>query len=133
MERAIAELDDALHDPSGVPGWAEAMQTGLFDLKEAIAGHIGEVEGDDGILDDVMDTAPFLENRVKTLVADHAHLLDLCDFALQTVPESSEIDESVARVLRLRVNTLLGALSQHRQVGAELVYDAYNVDITEGD
>ncbi len=133
MEHAIAQLDESLHDPSGTPGWMESMKEGLEELRSALVAHVEEVESGDGILEDVLDLAPHLQGRVHEIRGEHGHLVDLADFAIQTLQGIENVDGASARSLRLRVNALLSGLALHRQNGAELVYDAYNYDITEGD
>jgi hypothetical protein len=45
----------------------------------------------------------------------------------------SMLDGVEPTLVRRRVTSLLGRLAMHRQLGSELVFDAYNVDIGDGD
>jgi hypothetical protein len=45
----------------------------------------------------------------------------------------STLDGVEPTLVRRRVTSLLGRLAMHRQLGSELVFDAYNVDIGDGD
>ena len=59
---------------------------------------------------------------------EHEELVDLLDRAEASLEQSTD-----PKSIRNRAMALLPRLSMHRQRGADLVYDAYNVDIAAGD
>ena len=80
-------------------------------------------------MDDVVDQAPRLENDVDLLRKEHRGLLGECE-RLMSLTGAATTD--VAEIRRA-VLILLGRLVEHRQRGAELLYDAYTLDLGDGD
>lgn len=89
-------------------------------LTQAWVNHVGITESDDGLLAEITLHAPHLNHRCDTLRTEHADI----DKALHALGPSA-YKEAVIDVL--------DAIERHRHRGAELVYDAYNVDIATGD
>src|SRR5690606_36806415 len=95
------------------------------DVMAALRAHIDEVEGEDGLLAEIRFDAPRLTHMVEDLEREHQDLLAACD----RLEEALYADSPDIRRGRRRALRLLGQLSLHRQAGADLVYEAYNVDI----
>lgn len=131
MLDAAAGLEFAIASPVGRGvAWTEHVDGELHRLRGALADHTREVEGNDGLLADIVNQAPRLSNRVKLMKKEHlemdAQIGELIQKlgALPPKAEEDAIDE-----LRDAILELLGRLSRHRQRGADLVYRAYAVDI----
>jgi septal ring factor EnvC (AmiA/AmiB activator) len=112
-----------------VDAWAKELRDELDDLGEALEQHIAITEAPDGLLADITAAAPRLVHRVKQTADDHQTLRA----ALDRARESLRPEEDAVREARDRVVELLTALVRHRHLGADLVYEAYNVDIEAGD
>lgn len=120
---AMTRAEQALAVPSGSPTWREAVTAALAGLREALADHVAEVEGEQGLLGELRQVAPRLGGPISHLEQEHPELRAAADTALEVAPHAP-----VAEV-RATVLDLLTAISRHRQRGADLVYEAYNVDI----
>jgi hypothetical protein len=126
LERAIAQPagDDAL-------GWAADTANAVEEMRRVLDDHIRETEAPGSFYDDVIEHSPHLVNAAHRLQAEHPPLaatVDALALELKTVTD----DESV-EVTRQAAVELIKALLLHRHRGAELVYDAYNVDVAPGD
>jgi hypothetical protein len=79
--------------------------------------------------EDVLETAPRLANVVRRFKAEHAAIrlginAELVRLAAAAAGEPVDIEAT-----RVRLNRLLGRLVRHRQQGADLIYEAFAVDI----
>jgi hypothetical protein len=130
LRAAMGAVESALAapTPSRERQWRQELGTRLSELNEALEWHISSTEGDDGLLAEIVSSAPRLAHRVDRARADHEHLRSL----LRAATDAVEADEGVAS-LRDQVVELLAALVRHRQLGSDLVYEAYNVDIEAAD
>lgn len=105
--------------------WLADVRSTSSDVMAALRAHIDEVEGEDGLLAEMRFDAPRLTHMVEDLEREHQDLLAACD----RLEEALYADSPDIRRGRRRALRLLGQLSLHRQAGADLVYEAYNVDI----
>lgn len=130
LRRAMAWLENRVARPSATPAWRVDVEAALLELGEALDAHIGEVEGEDGLLASVVAHAPRLAGQASEMRADHDDLRAGFDRAWAACSGHEELESAL---VRRRVTSLLGRLAIHRQLGSELVFDAYNVDIGDGD
>ncbi len=114
-------------------GWLEAVTVAIDELGEALEEHIFVTEGKNGMLAEILDVAPRLAMEIELIEEEHAGLEESLAQAQLTLRGAMEIGFSDPEPSRSRVMTLLGRLSLHRQRGADLVYEAYNVDIASVD
>jgi hypothetical protein len=127
LYETMANLERALARPSGAADWRIDIEDSLSDLERALKSHISQVEGEDGLFVEIVGRAPNLQPAVETLRKEHRSLESACHRAMSMSADWSP------QVLRRRANTLLVRLALHRQSGAELLFDAFNVDIAAGD
>ena len=126
LERAMAEPagDDAI-------AWAANTAAAVEAMRHVLDDHIQETEAPGSFYDDVIEHSPHLVNAAHRLQAEHPPLaasVNALALELKTVTD----DESV-EITRQAAVELIKALLLHRHRGAELVYDAYNVDVAPGD
>jgi len=142
LYESITALEHALAAP--VPGrqkrWATRVAEALEELSDDFRDHVVLMEGADGLNKRLIRRAPRLAHQVDSLTREHAALSQLIG-ELSTLVEhaqgSMERGESTAEEaihggwdeVRVLGNKLLGALSGHRQRGADMVYEAFAVDI----
>jgi hypothetical protein len=124
VERSLASPAASRYEP-----WAKELADELDDLDAALELHIATTEAPGGLLDDILHETPRLAHRVSVLRQDHVELRELLRRAREALPRSAE-DVSAARE---HVLALLQAVSRHRHLGADLVYEAYHVDMEGGD
>ncbi|HJQ76467.1 MAG TPA: hypothetical protein VJ948_04300 [Acidimicrobiia bacterium] len=125
---AMQRLESSVARASGQDDWAVVVGHALKVMLDALQRHVIETEADDGLLAEVVDRAPNLAPDVATFRKDHDDLLHSCRAASELVANQSAPAE-----IRRKVLSLLGRLAIHRQRGAELLFDAYNVDLAAGD
>ena len=124
----IRDVDRALGAPlAGGGDWQRRVASRLDRLRRALDDHIEETEAPDGLLMEIEEQAPRLAKQVDRLRAEHERLIEHCERVRQQV-ESFESPESVRR----SVLTLLGRFAGHRHRGADLVYEAFGVDLGGG-
>jgi hypothetical protein len=123
LAEAMSRAEQALAVPSGSPTWRDEVAAALAEVRSALDEHVSEVEGEEGLLAELRQMAPRLSSQSTHLEQEHPQLCDAADAAVRTVA-----DAPVAEV-RAAVLDLLLAIARHRQRGADLVYEAYNVDI----
>ncbi|HUF96049.1 MAG TPA: hypothetical protein VMO52_08210 [Acidimicrobiia bacterium] len=130
LHDAMTRLETQLARASGSDSWRHDLEKALSDLGASLEAHIQDVEGGEGLLSRVVDETPHLAAEVASLKEEHQQLSAARFRALATLRQPGRPDPDV---VRRRVTSLLGRLALHRQRGAELVYDAYSVDIGTGD
>jgi hypothetical protein len=124
---AMTGLERAVARPSGAPDWRMEIETALSHLEAALSEHTAQVEAEDGLFAEILDRAPHMHATVESLRDEHRSLESACHRALSMTADWS------TQMLRRRANALLVRLTLHRQSGAELLFDAFNVDIAAGD
>lgn len=132
LRTAMLALEAASAGPVGKEGWLEHVAEALDDLDGAFEKHVEMVEGDGGLLEEITDIAPQLQAGMEQMRNDHKELHALID-ATRTSMKDAEITPDGLAKVRNDVRALVTSLAEHRQRGADLVYDAYNVDISAGD
>jgi hypothetical protein len=125
---AMQRLESSVARASGQDDWAVVVGDALEVMHDALQRHVIETEADDGLFAEVVGRAPNLASDVATLRKDHEDLLFSCRTANELVANWSAPAE-----IRRKILALLGRLAIHRQRGAELLFDTYNVDLAAGD
>ena len=107
--------------------WRRRLERVLARLGAALADHVDETEGTDGLLEEISDQAPRLARQVDQLRLEHTELVETCG-KLQDALHG----DVPAQTIRRRAHDLLKRLEEHRHRGADLVYEAFGVDIGGG-
>jgi hypothetical protein len=126
----VTRLEAALAAPATDTRWPEGVGDALSSLRATLEEHVTQTEAPDGIFDQVRDRAPRLCNQIDrlvdehvTIVADTERLIDRLDHA----PAERTAEETAS--IREQALELIAAIMRHRQQGADLFYEAYNVDV----
>lgn len=130
LRESMSALELALSAPARAghtSAWVERVHAALLELSGDLRQHVALTEGPDGLYQDLLRTAPRLTGPVGVLTADHAVLDDRLRHLLALV-DPQAATEDVERVRALGT-ALLGRIVRHRQRGADLVYEAYEVDV----
>ena len=127
LYEAMRRLEAAVARPSGLADWRIEIEGALTDFERSLEDHVAQIEGPAGLMAEILNRAPHLEPIVETLRTEHRGLAEAGHDALARAADWSP------QRLRRRVNVLLVRLALHRQTGAEMLFDAYNVDIAAGD
>ena len=129
LRAAVGAVESALSSAGRgrVKAWSTELRDELAALGDALETHIATTEAPDGLLADIAAAVPRLAHRVEKTRADHVVLRDALQAAVDALPDGDD-DDAVAGA-RTKVVELLTAVVHHRHLGADLVYEAYNVDI----
>lgn len=127
---AAASVEAALAAPASDPRWRDRLGERLATLHATLDEHVTAAEADDGILAQVRDEAPRLSNQVDRLAAEHGTITDATERLIDRL-EGAPTDQVTgeAESVREQAVELLAAIVRHRQLGADLLYEAYNVDV----
>lgn len=129
LRESMGALEQALASPTpgGRARWVQRVHVALVELFADLGEHIDITEGPDGLYGELLQAAPRLSDPVARLTHEHTVIKDLLE-TLLTHAAAPEVDDEVERVRDLGT-ALLGRLVRHRQRGADLVWEAYEVDI----
>ena len=125
-------LENSLDQPADqdLRKWSADSAVRFRQLEEAFRRHVEQSEDEHGLLHEIVETAPRLINAVEKV--RHEHQVLLTEIArlesLSAGPHGETVDEIREESLRL-----LQDLAAHRQIGADLIYEAYSVDIEGGE
>jgi len=129
LQDAVVALEDELSSPRrGAGPWREGVAARLAALRDAFGEHVAETEGAGGLYDEMEEIAPHVRGRARRLREEHPPLTRAIADALARfagpLPEGTDLDP-----LRDDVQRLIGRLNRHRSHGADLVWEAYALDI----
>lgn len=136
LSEALEEVEEALIRPG--PGrmeeWTRALAESLGRLRHAFQDHVLLTERPGGLHDEIREQAVRLLPQVERLTGEHEALRESIDGLLERLISSKggisegEADWTLAG-MRDEVEALLGSIQRHRQRGADVVWEAYNVDL----
>lgn len=128
LKQAVSAVEVAAAAPAASPDWVDMNVRELCRLKAAFDSHVAEVEGEGGLLMELAQHAPRLQSRIAAVEAEHPRICARIDAIIELASTGGRVDEVRAAAL-----AALLAIAEHRQHGADLVYNAYSVDIGAGD
>jgi hypothetical protein len=136
LKAALSGLELALAAPAPHRGtWVMGVRDGLHALHEVWTRHIVETEAPGAFLDELVAEAPRLATPASRLRREHSDILATITRAekrMMTPPADDDSYQCWVDEVRTELTALLVALVKHRQRGADLVYEAYAVDIGGG-
>ncbi len=127
LGRAMQQVELAAAAPAAKQSWMNDLQQSFQQLEIAFTSHVDDVQAPGGLLERIVDRAPRLQRVVERTREDHAAVA-------RSIAETVELmnsDEADGDRDDMRDATMavLLALARHRQKGADLIYDAYDIDI----
>lgn len=130
FRQTTRQLEDLSSPPMGdIDRWRSELHQGLVSLEDVLADHISETEVDGGFLDELVETSSGrLQTPVARLRAEHTEL----QAHLKKVRARAE-DHSHPEALRASVRALVDRLEEHYDHGADLLWEAYGVDLGAAD
>ncbi len=131
IRAAMVELEDAVSAAGEPDAWSARVVAALAKLRGALDAHVEATEAPDGLLADAVHQEPRLAHHAEVLRREHTELYRGIDEAAQRLSRLENRTETMVEEERLLA--LLAQFSRHRHRGAQLVYDAYNTDISVGD
>lgn len=107
---------------------AERFRAAMRRALATVQRHIEEADAPDGLLSEILDTAPWFASRAEQLRAEHAELLGHATRVLEQADATDDVEPLLADA-----RSLSARISQHRHRGTKLLMDAYMLDVTAGD
>lgn len=108
--------------------WGAGVRESLDSLQDVWNRHVLETESPGAFLDELVGEAPRLANSVQRLRDEHSEILS----ELIAADEAMRAEPVDVEGVRERLTAVLCMLARHRQRGADLVYEAFDVDIGGG-
>jgi phage shock protein A len=128
LRESAAAVDEALAHPiAREADWRERVRAALAELDHDFAGHVELTEGEGGLYERITKAAPRLSTTVDRLRDEHVRFNERIDGFIAAL-ENGEATSDLAN-FREDVTALIGQLIRHRQKGADLIYEAYEVDL----
>lgn len=132
LHDALVHLEEAISSPGAgrVPDWTATVLKEVVEVREAFDQHVVVTEKPEGLYDEILDRAPRLAGNVRRLRDEHPEITQaVADVVgrLETVQIGG--DEWPLETARDDLQRFIGQVIRHRQRGADLVWEAYNVDI----
>jgi hypothetical protein len=131
LHQALIDIEEAISGPAAhrVEAWTADVTKQLSAMLTTLDEHIEVTERVGGLYDEIQQRAPHLSTQVGRLHDEHptmrADTLELLDrFENDRIGDAWTVDQA-----RDDVQRLLGRVVRHRQHGADLVWEAYNLDI----
>lgn len=128
LRESAAAVDEALAHPIAREGdWRERLKAALAELDHDFAGHVELTEGEGGLYERITKAAPRLSGTVDRLRDEHARFNQRIDEFIRALDDGEATKD--LKTFREDVTSLIGQLVRHRQKGADLIYEAYEVDL----
>lgn len=129
LREALAEFEDALASPiRDREAWRVEVTGALDGLTRAFEIHVVETEAPDGLYAEMEETAPHLAAKAGRLREEHPQITSALADGRQSLEDPLSDDAAVESV-REGLQRLMGRIVRHRQHGADLVWEAYAIDI----
>ena len=131
LRDALVDVEQAISRPAvgREPEWAKGVVLRLEGLAHAIEEHVEITERPEGLYDEISTKAPHLATKIDRLREEHPVLRErtqalLTKLQTKAIGPAWPLDEA-----RDDLQRLLGQIVRHRQLGSDLVWEAYNLDI----
>ena len=129
LGESMAALDAALALPVGLgPLWRRRVRAALTELAHDLRDHRSVTEEPGGLYADAVSLAPRLASVAKLQMDEHLDFIEIVERLLGEREAGLENPEAVM-THREAATELVGRIVRHRQRGADLIYEAYEVDI----
>jgi hypothetical protein len=132
LHDALVHLEEALSSPATgrVADWTGIVDKEMHEVEAAFEQHILVTEKPDGLYDEILDRAPRLAGNVGRLRDEHPEIQESMRHMLNRL-EHEEVGGENWPIDKARddLQRFIGSVIRHRQKGADLVWEAYNVDI----
>ena len=131
LHAALVALEKAISSPAvgRESDWSKDVLRNLQDLEHAIVEHVEVTERPDGLYDEFSQKAPRLAGKIGQLRAEHPELREGAHELVARLEATPIGDAWPLAGARDDLQRLLGRIVRHRQLGADLVWEAYNLDI----
>ena len=131
LHQALIGLEQAISRPAVGRGsdWAKDVLRALEELGRTIDEHIEVTERPGGLYDEIAAKSPRLSNNIVLLREEHPALREGTRELTEKLRTTGVGDAWPLDQARDDLQRLLGRIVRHRQLGSDLVWEAYNLDI----
>ncbi len=132
LHEALVGLEVAISSPAAgrIPEWTRLVTKEMTSIRDAWDQHIDTTEKPGGLYEEIVGISPRLAGTVDRLRDEHPEI-------------TAAVGQMLARLEQVEIGGLawplddarddlqrfIGKMIRHRQKGADLVWEAYNVDI----
>jgi hypothetical protein len=131
LHHALVEVEHAISRAAAgkLPEWTREVSLRLLQLRETIDEHVEVTERPDGLYDEILLRAPRLDAQITRLKQEHPVMRERTEELIARLEKPGIGEEWPLDQARDDIQRLLGMIVRHRQVGADLIWEAYNLDI----
>lgn len=131
LHQALVGVEEAVSGPAAgrEADWAAEVARALKELHRTIDEHIEVAERPMGLYDEITQRAPRLSGKIERLKEEHPLMRDGTSELIARLESTPVGEEWPLDDARDALQRLLGRIVRHRQLGADLVWEAYNLDI----
>lgn len=131
LHRALIDVEKAVSGPAvgREVDWSVEVAQAMKELRRTIDEHIEAAEKPLGLYDEITERAPRLSNKIERLKQEHPLMRDGASQLIARLDSTQIGEEWPLEDARDTLQRLLGRIVRHRQLGADLVWEAYNLDI----
>ena len=132
LHDTLVHLEEAISSPAAgrIPDWTASVLKEVVEVREAFGQHVVVTERPEGLYDEILERAPRLANNVTRLREEHPDITVALTAMIERLEQTEiggvgwPLDDA-----RDDLQRFIGQVIKHRQRGADLVWEAYNVDI----
>ena len=132
LHDALVHLEIAISSPAAgrIPEWTALVTKEMVGVRDAFDQHVLVTEKPDGLYEEIIMRAPRLDGTVRRLKDEHPDIAEKIAQMVQRLEAATiggpewPLDDA-----RDDLQRFIGTVIRHRQKGADLVWEAYNVDI----
>ena len=132
LHEALVGLEFAISSPATgrIPDWTGLVTKEITAVRDAWEQHVDGTEKQDGLYEEIVTTSPRFSGTINRLRDEHPEITEAVEQMLARL-EQVEIGGLPWPLEDARddLQRFIGRIIRHRQKGADLVWEAYNVDI----
>jgi hypothetical protein len=131
LHHALVALEQAISSPAvgREADWSKDVLRQLQDLSHTLEEHVEVTERAGGLYDEISHGAPRLAGKIDHLRREHPEMRGATAELAGRLETQAIGDRWPLAEARDDLQRLLGRIVRHRQLGADLVWEAYNLDI----
>jgi hypothetical protein len=132
LHDALVHLEVAISSPAAgrIPAWTALVTKEMIGVRDAFDQHVLVTEKPGGLYDEIIMRAPRLDHTVKRLKGEHPEIAERIGRMVDRLEQATiGGPEWPLEDARDDLQRFIGTVIRHRQKGADLVWEAYNVDI----
>lgn len=132
LHETLVALEFATSSPAAgrIPDWTAHVVKEITAVRDAWDQHVEHTEKPEGLYEEIVTMSPRLSGTIDRLRGEHPEITEAVGEMLARLEEVEigglpwPLDDA-----RDDLQRLIGKVIRHRQKGADLVWEAYNVDI----